>query len=135
MCVGGYTMGKIKTVLSLTLKQIQSDPHITDRFFNAFLTHKPLLLNAVLAQIELLSDCVLTPESHWELIKLEDNGYFFISLCPTTVQEAELLAWRMIGLKASINVFTTISKKTPENKCLVKALKAFLCGINTSKVA
>ncbi|PKG96982.1 hypothetical protein [Paraglaciecola sp. MB-3u-78] len=128
-------MGKIKTVLSLTLKQIQSDPHIADRFFNAFLTHKPLLLNAVLAQIELLSDCVLTPESHWELIKLEDNGYFFISLCPTTVKEPELLAWRMIGLKASINVFTTILKKTPENKCLVKALKAFLCGINTSKVA
>jgi hypothetical protein len=84
-------MDNVKTVLSLTLKQIQADPHITDRFFNALLTHQPWLLNAVLGQMELLSDCVLTPESHWELIKLEDNGYFFMSLCPTTVQEAVLL--------------------------------------------
>ena len=113
------------SVLSLPLDQVQTDTRIADQLFDQCFTLSSLLLNAIQAQIELISGAVFTEGDRWELVTFIDKDTFFIAISPTTVSGLELELWHAIGHQASINVFGSLHQCNVEKLNILRSLAMY----------
>ncbi|MFT7052889.1 MAG: hypothetical protein ACJAU1_000439 [Psychromonas sp.] len=124
-----------ETVLTLFLYQAQTDERVGDVLFGKQFTQSSLLLNAIQAQIELMTDTIFDEQARWELITLSKKECCFISISPSTVNIYDLAPWHAAGFQASINVFGDHFNAISGKQNLVESLQIHINSKPASQVA
>jgi len=112
-----------ETVLTLALYQARSDRRLANELFGQPFFQASLGLNAIQAQIELITDTIFDEEARWELIVVPPKALYFISMSPNTVGIHDLEPWHAAGWQASINVFGDRCEFFPGRRNRVDPLK------------
>jgi hypothetical protein len=123
------------TVLTLRLYQVQTNGHVADELFGKRFAKSSLLLNAIQAQIELMTNTIFDEQARWELRILPKEEFYFISISPSTVLIQDLRPWHAAGLQASINVFDAFYEAIDGKRDLVDSMKIHIKDKSSSQVA
>jgi hypothetical protein len=113
-----------KQILSLRLEQVSVEPYKAIQMPCDDLDHPLLLINAIQAQIELISGHTFSKDDEWVILKTGADAHF-VTIVPNDNSLSQTKEWEWIGLTASINVYVGLMLHIPELEKDIQKLKHF----------